>query len=193
MGTGRQSSSSSSLNQNNTQCNVCNYHHTPGLCLYINLECHVCREKEHIYKNCPRKGQFSRQQGQNYSSSNLMIGIVQTNVSVAKTKEFLVIKKAPASGILLRIIYTTVPKLLVAISIMVLILNSGATRNVSGDRTRFPNLTDYEISCRIATGEQLAIKDKKNIDLSIRDTVLRLLNALYVLGLTVNLISTTKL
>ena len=73
------------------------------------------------------------------------------------------------------------------------ILNSGATRHVSGDRTRFLDLTTYEDFCRTASGEQLAIKDKENIDLAVGDTLLRLLDALYVPGLTVNLISTTRL
>lgn len=39
----------------------------------------------------------------------------------------------------------------------------------------------------------MAIKRKGNIDLSVGDIVLRLSDALYVLGLTVNLISTTRL
>ena len=60
-GTGGQSSSSSSSNQNNPRCNACNYHHTPGLCPHVNLECHVCGEKGHIHRNCPRKGQFGGQ------------------------------------------------------------------------------------------------------------------------------------
>ena len=192
-GTGGPSLSSSSSNQNNPRCNACNYHHTPGLCPHANLECHVCGEKGHIHRNCPRKGQFGGQQGQNSSSSNLMIGMVQTIVAAAGTEEFPVIEEAPASDIFLRIIYTTVPKLLAFMSTTVWILDSGATRHVSGDRTRFPNLTDYEDSCRTASGEQLAIKGKGNIDLSVGDTVLRLSDALYVPGLTVNLISTAKL
>ena len=191
--TGGPSASSSSSNQNNPRCNACNYHHTPGQCPHANLECHVCGEKGHIHRNCPRKGQFGGQQGQNSSSSNLMIGLVQTNVAAARTEEFPVIEEAPASDIFLGIIYTTVPKLLAAISTTVWILDSGATRHVSGDQTRFPNLTDYEDSCRTASGEQLAIKGKGNIDLSVGDTVLRLSDALYIPGLTVNLISTAKL
>lgn len=54
-------------------------------------------------------------------------------------------------------------------------------------------MTDYEDFCCTASGEQLAIKGKGNIDLSIGDTVLRLSDALYVPGLTVNLIHTAKL
>ena len=41
--------------------------------------------------------------------------------------------------------------------------------------------------------DQLAIKGKGNIDLSVGNTVLRLSDALYVPGLIVNLISTTRL
>ena len=122
-----------------------------------------------------------------------MIGMVQTNVTAAKLEEFPVIEEAPASDNFLGLIYTTVPKLLATVSTTVWILDSGATRHVSGDRTRFPDLTDYEDSCRTASGEQLAIKGKGNIDLSVGDKVLRLSDALYVPGLTVNLISTTRL
>ena len=39
----------------------------------------------------------------------------------------------------------------------------------------------------------MAIKGKRNIDLSVRDKVLKLLDVLYVPGLTVNLISTIRL
>lgn len=39
----------------------------------------------------------------------------------------------------------------------------------------------------------MAIKDKKNIDLFVRNKVLRLSDALYVSGFTVNLISITRL
>ena len=39
----------------------------------------------------------------------------------------------------------------------------------------------------------MAIKGKGNIDLSIGHKILRLLDAFYILGLTVNLINTTKL
>ena len=63
MGTGRQYSSSSSSNQNNLRCNTYNYYHIPELYPYVNLEWHVCGEKGHIHRNCPRKSQFSRQQG----------------------------------------------------------------------------------------------------------------------------------
>ena len=62
-----------------------------------------------------------------------MIGMVQTNVAVAAIEEFSVIKEAPASDIFLGIIYTTVPKLLAIMSTTVWILDSSATRHVSGD------------------------------------------------------------
>ncbi len=119
--------------------------------------------------------------------------MVQTNVAAIITEEFPVIEEAPTSDIFLGIIYTTVPKLLATMATMVWILDSGETRHVLGDRTRFPDLTAYEDSCHTASGEQLAIKGKKNIDLVIGDTVLRLLDTLYVPGLTVNLISTARL
>ncbi len=54
-------------------------------------------------------------------------------------------------------------------------------------------MTAYEDSCRTASGEQLAIKGKENIDLAVGDTLLRLSDALYAPGLTVNLISTARL
>lgn len=58
---------------------------------------------------------------------------------------------------------------------------------------RFPDLADYEDFCCTASVERLAIKGKRNIDLAVGDMVLRLLDALYVPGLIVNLISTTRL
>lgn len=84
-------------------------------------------------------------------------------------------------------------KLLATMLTMVCILDSSVTRHVSGDRTRFPNLTDYENFSCIASGDQLAIKGKENIDLSDGNTILRLLDALYVPGFTINLIITAKL
>lgn len=44
-----------------------------------------------------------------------------------------------------------------------------------------------------ASGEQLTIKGKGNIDLFVGDIVLKLLDTLYVPGLTVNFISIAKL
>ena len=99
-----------------------------------------------------------------------MIGMVQANVAAAALREFPVIEEAPASDIFLGIIYTTGPKLIVAVSKTVWILDSGATRQVSGDRTRFPDLVDYEDSPDTAIGEQSAITGKGNIDLSVGDT-----------------------
>ncbi len=64
-----------------------------------------------------------------------------------------------------------VPKLLAAMSTTVSVLNSGVTRHNSGDKTRFQDLTDYGNLCRIARGEQLPIKRKKNIDLAVGDVV----------------------
>lgn len=136
---------------------------------------------------------MGEQQGQSSTSSNLMIGMVQTDKAAIAIEEFPVIEKAPAEDIFLGIIYTTVPNIMAAMSTMVWILDSGATRHVSGDRTRFPDLIAYDDSCRTASGEQLAIKGKGNIDLAVGDTVLRLSDALYVPGLMVNLISTARL
>lgn len=42
--------------------------------------------------------------------------MVQTNVAATTTREFAVIEEAPAPDIFLRIIYTTVPKLLATMS-----------------------------------------------------------------------------
>lgn len=78
-------------------------------------------------------------------------------------------------------------------SIVVWILDLDATRHVLDDRTKFPDLTAYENSCCTANEEQLAIKSKKNIDLAVGNTVLRLSDAPYVLSFTVNFISIAKL
>lgn len=86
-------------------------------------------------------------------SFGLVIGIAQTNVTTTTLKKFPMIKEALASNNFLSLIYTTVPKLLAIVSIMVWILDSGRTRHVSGDRTRFPDLKDYENFCRTANGE----------------------------------------
>ena len=69
-GTSGPSPGSSTSKQNNPRCNACNYHHVPGQCPHANLECHVYGKKGHIHRNCPRKGQFGGQQGQNSLSSN---------------------------------------------------------------------------------------------------------------------------
>ena len=53
-------------------------------------------------------------------------------------------------------------------------------------------MINYDNSCCIGSREQLAIKGKENIDLAVRDMVLSLLDALYVLSFTVNLISTIR-
>lgn len=45
----------------------------------------------------------------------------------------------------------------------------------------------------ILPADNMAIKGKGNIDLAVGNNVLRLSDTLYVLGLTVNLISTTRL
>ena len=119
--------------------------------------------------------------------------MVQTNIAAAGIEKFPVFEEASALNIFLAIIYTTVPKLLAAMSTMIWILDSGTIRHVSDDWTKFPNLADYDNSCCTASEEQLAIKGKKNIDLSVEDTILRLLNALYIPGLTVNFISIAKL
>ena len=58
---------------------------------------------------------------------------------------------------------------------------------------RFLDLVDYEDFCCTISGEQLGIKGKRNINLAVGDTVLRLSDALYVPDLIVNLISTTRL
>ena len=122
-----------------------------------------------------------------------MIEIVQTNINVDMWERLSIIKEVPASDNFFDFIYTSVLKFLATMSTMIWILDSGARWHVFGDWTRFLDLTDYDDFYYIASGEQLAIKSKRNIDLSVRDKVLRLSDALYVLGLTVNLISTTRL
>lgn len=59
--------------------------------------------------------------------------MVQTNIAIVGIEEFFIIEEALGSDIYLIIIYTTVPKLLAAISTMVCILDSSATRHVSSD------------------------------------------------------------
>lgn len=54
-------------------------------------------------------------------------------------------------------------------------------------------MTDHDDSYRTASEQQLAIKDKRNIDLAVGDTVLKLSDLLYNRGLTVNFITTSKL
>lgn len=101
-----------------------------------------------------------------------MIRMAQTNVTVTMLEKFFVIKEASALDIFVETIYTMVFKLLATMSIMVWILDSGAIRHISSDQSRFPDLTDYENFCYTISGEQLTIKGKRNIDLSIRDKVL---------------------
>lgn len=54
-------------------------------------------------------------------------------------------------------------------------------------------MTNYENFGCIASREQFAIKSKENINLSITDTVLKLLDTLYILGLKINVINIAKL
>lgn len=54
-------------------------------------------------------------------------------------------------------------------------------------------MTDYENFCYIVSEEQLVIKSKENINLSVGDKMLRLLDVFYILAFTMNLISTTRL
>lgn len=82
-----------------------------------------------------------------------MIGVIRTNVAIAAIKEYSVIEDAPALDIFLGMIYTTVLKLLATVSTTIWILDLGATRHVFGNRTRFPDLTNYEDFCRTASGE----------------------------------------
>ena len=74
--TGVPFASSSSSNQNNPRCNSCNRHYASRKCPNTDFEYHVCGEKGHIHQNCLIKGQLGEQQGQNSTSSNLMIEIV---------------------------------------------------------------------------------------------------------------------
>lgn len=119
--------------------------------------------------------------------------MVQTNVPAIAAEKFHVIEEAPASDISLGIIYTTVLKIIAVMSTMLWIFDLGTTRDVSTDWTRFPDLIAYNDFYYTASGEQFAIKDKENINLAVKDTMLRLLDALHVLGLMLNLISTTRL
>ena len=119
--------------------------------------------------------------------------MAQTNVNATTLEKYLIIEKVLVSDIFVRLIYTIVPKFLAIMLTMVWILDSGATRHVSGDWSRFPDLIDDYDFCRNANGEQLTIKNKKNIDLSIEDKILRLLDGFYIPSITVNLISITRL
>lgn len=185
--------SASFLNQNNPQYNICNYHYTFSQCLPANLECQVCDEKRYIHKNCLKKGQLGRQQGQNFTLSNIMIEIIQTNIAAIIIKQFSIINKVSASDIFLGIIYTTIPKLLTTAFTLVWILDLDAIRHVSNDQTKFLDLSIYNDSFHTTSEEQLEIKYRRNINLAVRNTVLWLSDALYVFGFIVNLISITKL
>ena len=105
--------------------------------------------------------------------SGLIIGMIQTNVTITKLEEFPMIEEALVSDNFLGLIYTMVPKLLATISTTVWILDSNAIRNVSGNQTKFSDLTNYEDSYCTANRKQLAIKGKKNVDLSVGDKVLK--------------------
>lgn len=54
-------------------------------------------------------------------------------------------------------------------------------------------MTDYKDFYHTTNREQLAIKGKKTIHLFVKDTILRLLDAFYVLSLTINFINIVKL
>lgn len=126
-------------------------------------------------------------------SSNLTIGIIQTNIAATIAGEFPMIKKAPTSDIFLRIIYITIPIFLAITTTMVQILDASVTRYVSDNRTRFSDLIVSNNFCHTDNREQLAIKGKRNIDLAMRNTVLRLSDILYVSSLMINLINITRL
>ena len=70
--------------------------------------------------------------------------MAQTNVTTTTLGKFPVIEEAPASNVFAGTIYTTVSKLLATMSTIIWILDLDATKHISGDRTRFPDLTDYE-------------------------------------------------
>lgn len=62
---------------------------------------------------------------------------------------------------------------------------------VSGNKTRFSSVIKFKIFFYIISKKQLVIQ--KNIDLNIRNRVLRLSNVVYISGLIINLINIAKL
>lgn len=135
--TGKSFASLSSTNQNNPWYNVCNYHYASVQYLNTNLECYICGKKGHIHRTYFKKSQLSRQQSQNSTLSYLFMKKIQTNIVATIIEEFAIIEEAPASNIFLEIIYTTVLKLLAAMSTLVSILDLGATRHISDIRLDF--------------------------------------------------------
>lgn len=121
-----------------------------------------------------------------------MIGMVQGNITATITEKFSMIEETLASDIFLKIIYTTISKFLMAMSRIVWILDLGAIKYISDDWTRFSDLIAYKDFCCTASGEQLKIKGKKNIDLAVKNTVFRLLDAFKDTGFTINFISTAR-
>lgn len=58
---------------------------------------------------------------------------------------------------------------------------------------KFSNLINYKDFYYIINRKLLAIKGKKNFNLIIKDTLLRLLNMIYILDFIINFIITIKL
>ena len=69
----------------------------------------------------------------------------------------------------------------------------GVTKDVLGNQTRFPDLINDDNFCHTTSRKQLAIKGQGNIDLFVRDKVLKLSDALYISSLIMNFISITRL
>ncbi len=96
-----------------------------------------------MYSNCPKESQFSKQQVQSLALFPLLIRLVETNIAVAKLEKFSLVEEAPASNIFLGMIYITIPNLLGAVLTTTLILDSDATKHVSGFETKLSNLVHY--------------------------------------------------
>lgn len=63
--------------------------------------------------------------------------MIQINVATTTIENFSIINKALALNIFLSIIYTTIPKLLIIMCILVWILDLGPTKYISNNQTRF--------------------------------------------------------
>lgn len=66
-------------------------------------------------------------------------------------------------------------------------------KNVFDNWIKFLDLVDYKNSYHITSKKELKIKNKRNIDLFIRDKMLKLLDAFYIPSFIINSISIIRL
>ena len=93
------------------------------------------------------------------------------------------------------LIQTTIYRLTASIRGVVWILDSGATKHVSGNRSLFTNFNPgTSQSVQTASGQTLPIGGTGDVVISLSNqSILTLTDVLYVPGLTVNLVSIPRL